>query len=126
MVYFELLIPGETVNTDRYRQQIINVNHALIEKRPEWARRNGKVILQHDNGPSHAAKVVKNILKAMNCEILSHPPYSPDLTPSDSLAEQCFANFEEVKKWLVEWFARKEKKYFGMVSMICLKDGQNV
>ena len=27
--------PGETVNTDRYRQQMINLNHALIEKRPE-------------------------------------------------------------------------------------------
>ena len=57
MVYFELLKPGETVNTDRYRQQIINLNHALIEKRPEWTRRHGKVILQHDNAPSHTAKV---------------------------------------------------------------------
>ena len=46
VVYFELLKPGETVNTDRYRQKIINLNHVLIEKRPEWARRHGKVILQ--------------------------------------------------------------------------------
>ena len=29
-----------------------------------------------------------------------------------SLAEQRFANFEEVEKWLVEWFALKEKKFF--------------
>ena len=44
-----------------------------------------------------------------------------DLAPSDylpfasmghSLAEQHFANFEEVEKWLVEWFALKEKKFF--------------
>ena len=68
MVYFELLKPGETVNTERYRQQIINLNHALIEKRPEWARRHGKVILQHDNTPSHTAKVVKNTLKALKRE----------------------------------------------------------
>ena len=34
VVYHELLKPGETVNTDRYRQQMINLNHALIEKRP--------------------------------------------------------------------------------------------
>ena len=66
VVYFELLKPDETVNTDRYRQQIINLNHVLIEKRPEWARRHGKVILQHDNAPSHTAKVVKNTLKALN------------------------------------------------------------
>ena len=30
VVYFELLKPDETVNTDRYRQQIINSNHALL------------------------------------------------------------------------------------------------
>ena len=33
----------ETVNTDRYRQQIINLNHALIKKRPEWARNMAKL-----------------------------------------------------------------------------------
>lgn len=111
VVYHELLKPGETVNTDRYRQQIINLNHALIQKRPEWARRHGKVILQHDNAPSHTARSVKDTLKTLNWEILSHPPYSPDLAPSDfhlfasmghSLAEQHFVNFEEVEKWLVE------------------------
>ena len=31
------------VNAGRYRQQLINLNHALIEKRPEWARRQGRV-----------------------------------------------------------------------------------
>ncbi|KAL6264203.1 hypothetical protein P5V15_004285 [Pogonomyrmex californicus] len=45
IVYYELFKPGETVNTQRYRQQMINLNHALIERRPEWARRHGKVIL---------------------------------------------------------------------------------
>jgi [histone H3]-lysine36 N-dimethyltransferase SETMAR len=121
VVYHELLKPGETVNTDRYRQQMINLNHALIEKRPQWARRHGKVILQHDNAPSHTARSVKDTLKTLNWEILSHPPYSPDLAPSDfhlfasmghSLAEQHFFNFEEVEKWLVQWFSSKEKKFF--------------
>ena len=68
VVYFELLKSGETVNTDCYRQQIINLNHALIEKRPEWARRHGKVILQHDNTPSHTTKVVNNTLETLNWE----------------------------------------------------------
>ena len=77
--------------------------------------------LSYNMAPSHTAKVVKNTLKALNWEILLHPPYSPDLAPSDhylfasmghSLTEQRFANFEEVAKWLVEWFALKEKKFF--------------
>nr|KAF6355205.1 hypothetical protein mMyoMyo1_011395 [Myotis myotis] len=32
VVYYELLKPGETINTDRYLQQIINLNHTLIAK----------------------------------------------------------------------------------------------
>ena len=30
----------------------------------------------------------------------------------DTLAEQRFANCEEVEKWFVEWFALKEKNFF--------------
>jgi len=52
VVYYELLKPGETVNGERYQQQLINLNYALIEKRPDWARRHGRVILLHDNAPS--------------------------------------------------------------------------
>nr|CCC86608.1 transposase [Tapinoma nigerrimum] len=121
VVYYELLKPGETVNTDRYRQQMINLNCALIERRPQYAQRHDKVILQHDNAPSHTAKPVKEMLKSLGWEVLSHPPYSPDLAPSDyhlfasmghALAEQHFADFEEVKKWLDEWFSSKEKLFF--------------
>ena len=77
-----LLKPGETVNTDRHRQQMINLNDTLIEKRPVWSRRHEKVI---DKAPSHAAKLVKDTLTALGWEILPHQPYSPDLTPSDNL-----------------------------------------
>ena len=34
IVYYKLLESGKTVNAERYHQQIINLNHALIEKRP--------------------------------------------------------------------------------------------
>jgi len=33
VIYYELLKPGETVNTKRYRQQMINLNQALCENR---------------------------------------------------------------------------------------------
>ena len=56
----------------RYRQQMINLNQALIEKRPEWAKRHGKVILLHDNAPSHTSKLAKDTLKSLGWDIL--PP----------------------------------------------------
>lgn len=121
VVYYELLKPGETVNTDRYRQQMINLSHALIEKRPEWAHRHAKVILQHDNAPAHSARLSKETISSLGWELLPHPPYSPDLAPSDyhlfssmghSLAEQHFNNFEDVRKWLDEWISNKDEAFF--------------
>ncbi|XP_076386078.1 uncharacterized protein LOC143263911 [Megachile rotundata] len=114
-------VRSERVNSDRYRQQTINLHHALIEKRPEWARKHGKVTLQHDNAPSHEAKPVKEAMKALKWNILSHPPYSPNLAPSNyqlfasmghALAEEHFANFEEVREWFNEWFCSKDKQFF--------------
>ena len=121
VVYHELLKPGETVNTNRYRQQMINLNHALIEKRPEWARRHGKVILLHDNAPAHKAKSVQDTIKALGWELLPHPPYSPDLAPSDyhlfssmghALAEQHFDSYAEVENWVSDWFASKDEHFY--------------
>ena len=51
VIYYELLKPGEPVNTERYRQQMIDLNQALREKRPEYQKRQQKVILLHDNAP---------------------------------------------------------------------------
>ena len=72
IVYYELLKPDETVNGQRYQQQTMNLNHALIEKRSEWDRRHGKVILLHDNAPCHTEKVVKETINAMESMHLLH------------------------------------------------------
>ena len=39
VIYYELLKPGETVNTERYRQQMIDLNQALREKRPKYQKK---------------------------------------------------------------------------------------
>ncbi|EFN81461.1 Histone-lysine N-methyltransferase SETMAR, partial [Harpegnathos saltator] len=81
-----------------------------------------KVILLHDNAPSHTAKLVKETIEAFSWEILSHAAYSPDLAPSDyylfasmghALAEQRFTSYENVRKWLDDGFASKEQQFFG-------------
>lgn len=121
VVYHELLKTGETVNTERYREQLIKLNHNLIEKRPEWATRHKKVLFLHDNAPSHTSKRVRDTLDALDWEVLPHAPYSPDLAPSDyhlfssmghALADQHFQNYEEVEKWVADWFASKKAKFY--------------
>jgi len=121
VIYYELLKPGETVNTERYQQQMINLNQALCEKRLEYQKRQYKVILLHDNAPSHTAKLVKETIETFGWEILSHAAYSSDLAPSDyhlfasmghALAQQRFTSYEDVRKWLDDWFGSKEQQFF--------------
>ncbi|EFN89644.1 Histone-lysine N-methyltransferase SETMAR, partial [Harpegnathos saltator] len=78
-----------------------------------------KVILLHDNAPSRTAKLVKETIETFSWEILSHAAYSPDLAPpgyylfasmGHALAEQRFASCENLRKWLGDWFASKEKQ----------------
>ena len=41
------------------------------------------VILLHDNSRSHTANTITTHLQKFKWEVLSHPPYSPDLSPCD-------------------------------------------
>ncbi|GFU86689.1 mariner Mos1 transposase [Trichonephila clavipes] len=43
-IYYELLKRGETVNTDRYKQELLNLNDAILEKREQYKKRQHKVI----------------------------------------------------------------------------------
>ena len=52
VICYQVLKPGKTVNTNRYQQQMIDLNRALQEKRPDYRKRQHKVIFLHDNAPS--------------------------------------------------------------------------
>jgi histone-lysine N-methyltransferase SETMAR len=71
------------------------------------------VLLLYDNAAPHSAAAAVYLLNSWGWEILSHPPYSPDFSPSDfhlfpkmkkHLRGQRFHSSEdvqnEVKKWL--------------------------
>ena len=83
VVYYELPQPNETITAERYQQQLMQLSRALKFKRPQYAKRHDKVIFQHDNARPHVAKVVKETLEALNWDVLPHPPYSPDIAPSE-------------------------------------------
>ena len=109
VVYYELLKPSETITRDRYRTKWMHLSRALKEKRSQYQERHDKVILQHDNVRPHIARPVKTYLKMLKWEVLPHPPYSPDVAPSDyhlfqsmehGPAHQRFSSYEEVKKWI--------------------------
>jgi len=90
-------------------------------KNDQNQKRQHKVILLHDNTPSRTSKLVKETIEAFGWEILSHVTYSLDLASSDyhlfasmghALAQQRFTSYEDVRKWLDDWFGSKEQQFF--------------
>ncbi|UYV81406.1 hypothetical protein LAZ67_20001096 [Cordylochernes scorpioides] len=121
VINYELLQPNETITGERYQQQLMRLCRALKIKRPLYAKRYDKVIYQHDNTRPRVAKVVKETLEALQWDVLPHPPYSPDIAPSDyhmfrsmthALAEQHFTSYEEAKNWVDVWIASKDEEFF--------------
>ena len=120
VTYYELLKLGETVNTNRYQQQMTDLNRALQEKRSDYRRRQHKVIFLHENVPSHTAKRVKETIETFSWEILAYAAYSPDTATSDyhlfaslghALAAQRFTSYENVREWLDNWFDLKDEQF---------------
>lgn len=121
VLYYELLKPGETITGELYRKQLIRLKRALKEKRPEWETRHETLIFQHDNARPHVAQPVKTYLENSGWEVLPHPPYSPDLAPSDyhlfrsmqnALSGKRFTSVQGIKKWLDSFFDSKDDRFF--------------
>ena len=73
-------------------------------------------MLLHDNACPHTAET----LQESKFEVIAHPPYSPDLAPSDShlfdpLKEALricqFTSDQEVKEVVHAWFATQPKTF---------------
>ena len=60
---------------------MIDLNQALHEKRPEYQKRQRKVILLHDNAPSHTAKPVKETIETFSWEIRTRLAHQTWLHP---------------------------------------------
>ncbi|GFV48506.1 mariner Mos1 transposase [Trichonephila clavipes] len=93
----------------------------MLEKREQYKKRQQKVIFLDDNAPSQRAKPTKDIVKALEWEPLAHAAYSPGLAPSNyhlftslghALADHSFTSYENVKSWLDDWLASKNRSFF--------------
>ena len=115
ILYFELLPSNTTVNSDAYCDQLEKLKTAVQEKRPSLANRMG-VTFQHDNARPHASLKTWKKLLELNWDVLPHPPYSPDLVPSDFYLFQRLEKFfdgknfsgrEDIKLTLLQYSAQK-------------------
>ena len=117
LVHFELLNPGQTVTAELYSQQLSRVDQALRRKGVNTATTK----FLNDNARPHIAKMTQQKIEELGWEVLPHPPYSPDMAPSDyhlfrsmqhSLAEKKFKNIDEVQNWVSSFFESQPAEFF--------------
>jgi hypothetical protein len=80
----------------REMSQMLNISKSCAKiagKRPRLIN-CGNVISHHDNARPHVAQNVQKKLREFGWEILSHPPYSLDIAPSD------FSLFRSLQQFL--------------------------
>ena len=80
VLYYELLSWGVTITADIYCQQLGRLADAIQEKGPT---RLHVVNILHYNACPHSANLTQNTMQELGWEVILHPPYSPDLAPSD-------------------------------------------
>lgn len=120
IVYYEVLPHGLTLNSELYCKQLVNLKTALEQKRPELINRKG-VVFHHDNARPHTSLMTRQKLTELGWEVLMHPPYSPDLAPSDYYLFRSLQNFLDGKKFtskedcenhLSQFFEQKPQKFY--------------
>ena len=80
------------MNGKYYANLLKQVRQSIKEKRRGKIRRG--IMLHQDNAPVHTSRVAMDAVREYGYELLPHPPYSPDLAPSD------FHLFPRLKKHL--------------------------
>ena len=71
---------GTTITADIYYQQLSHLADTIQQEGPTSLP---EVMLLHDNARPHSANLTKNTIQEFGLEVIPHPPYSPDLEPSD-------------------------------------------
>lgn len=108
MIHREFVPNGRSVNTQLYREILWHMRESVRRCRRElWCNHHHQFWLQHDNASAHRSRLVRHFCEVTDTKIVQHPPYSPDLAPSDfflfarikkELRGVRFANVEDLKQ----------------------------
>ena len=120
VLFVDYLEKGKTINSERYIGQLMRLKNEIDEKRLQMKKK--KVIFHQDNAPCHKSLATMAKLNELSFELLPHPPYSPDLAPSDHylfadrkkmLQGKRFYSNEEVITETNAYFEAKDKSFYN-------------
>ena len=111
---------GNTVNGPLYAQEIRDLRNDIKEKRR--GKLSTGVLYLHDNAPAHTSRTATAAIRQAGFQVLDHPPYSPDLAPSDfhlfpnlkkHLRGTRYESNQEVIQVVEDWFQRQSEDFWS-------------
>ena len=115
----DIMQPGTTINSNAYVQTLKKLQGQLRCVRPHRQRED--VFLLHDNACPHVSRQTIDVIQKLGWTVLPHPPYSPDLAPSDyhlfgklkdELRGTRFDNNEDLVTAVKQWFKRARSEFY--------------
>ena len=112
---------GTTINAERYCETLRKLRRAIQNRRRGMLSKGVSIL--HDNARPHAARQTVAQLQQFGWNIITHPPYSPDLAPSDyhlfpklkeHLSGKRFNNDDEVKAEVRSFLNSMEVNWYDM------------
>jgi histone-lysine N-methyltransferase SETMAR len=121
IIYWEVLPAGCTITAELYCQQLDRVATKLKGKQD-------RIYFLHDNARPHIAKSTREKLLKLGWVTIPHPPYSPDLAPTDyhlfhslanHLREKKFNEEDHLKTDIDNFFNQKSQDFYerGILSL---------
>lgn len=120
IIMVEYMPQGSTITAASYFDTLMRLRKAIKEKRR--GKLSKKIVLLHDNARPHSAKLTQTLLRDVKWDVFPHPPYSPDLAPSDfhlfpaikaKLAGQRFPNLHALTSELNNIFKNLEQSFYS-------------
>ena len=116
--------------TDVYIDTLKKLKARIRRVRPSLEM--SKVLLQHDNARPHTSLKTSEVISSFGWTTISHPPYLPDLAPSDfhlfgpleeSLRARHFSSDEKVKIAVRKWLKTQPVEFYNE-GLYSLKGGK--
>ena len=96
--YYERLLENQTINSNKCFSQLDQLKAALNQKHPKFVNRRC-IIFHQDSTRLHVSLMTRQKLLQLGCEVLIHPPYSPDTAPSNFHLFRSLQNSQNGKKF---------------------------
>lgn len=123
IIHWKLLQQGQTMTSEVYCELLDELKHSIeVKRRRSLDSANHGIHLLQDNARPHTSRVTTEKFRDLKLPCIPHPPYSPDLSPSDYylfssmksyFSGNKFSNRNDVAASVNQWIDSKDENFFA-------------